>query len=137
MASKKSYLLAGAVALGVTAWMLSDNIVGSTPAPEAEAAKETPAPAKFIVSAVRVKNQPITQVVRANGFSEADFVVTVSAKASGDIVKISAKEGNNVKKGDVLVKLDEGTLPEQIRAARANLDVAKKRQEVAERLAKE
>jgi multidrug efflux system membrane fusion protein len=35
------------------------------------------------------------------------------------------------------VKLDEGTLPEQIRAARANLDVAKKRQEVAERLAKE
>jgi len=143
MASKKSYLLAAAVALGVTAWMLSDNIVGSTPAPEVEVTKDAAdapkfrAAQKFIVSAVRVKNQPITQVVRANGFSEADFVVTVSAKASGDIVKISAKEGSNVKKGDMLVKLDEGTLPEQIRAARANLDVAKKRQEVAERLAKE
>ena len=133
MTSKKSYLLAAAVALGVTAWMLSDNIVGSTPAPEVEVTKDAadapkfPAAQKFIVSAVRVKNQPITQVVRANGFSEADFVVTVSAKASGDIVKISAKEGSNVKKGDMLVKLDEGTLPEQIRAARANLDVAKKR----------
>ncbi len=35
------------------------------------------------------------------------------------------------------MRLDEGTLPEQIRAARANLDVAKKRQEVAARLAQE
>ena len=86
MTSKKSYILAGAVALGVTAWMLSDNIFGSAPTAEAEiesaedAAKKTP---QFIVSAVTVENQPITQVVRANGFSEAEFVVTVSAKTSG------------------------------------------------------
>ena len=140
MASKKSYILAGAVALGVTAWMLSDNIFGSAPTAEAEieiaedTTKKTP---QFIVSAVRVENQPITQVVRANGFSEAEFVVTVSAKTSGEIVKIGSKEGSDVKKGDVLVQLDSGTLPEQIRAARANLEVAKKRQEVAARLAKE
>ena len=140
MASKKSYILAGAVALGVTAWMLSDNIFGSAPTAEAEieivedSAKNPP---QFIVSAVRVENQPITQVVRANGFSEAEFVVTVSAKTSGEIVKIGSKEGSDVKKGDVLVQLDSGTLPEQIRAARANLEVAKKRQEVAARLAKE
>ena len=127
MTSKKSYILAGAVALGVTAWMLSDNIFGSAPTAEAEiesaedAAKKTP---QFIVSAVRVENQPITQVVRANGFSEAEFVVTVSAKTSGEIVKIGSKEGSDVKKGDVLVQLDSGTLPEQIRAARANLEVA-------------
>ena len=36
MTSKKSYILAGAVALGVTAWMLSDNIFGSAPTAEAE-----------------------------------------------------------------------------------------------------
>jgi hypothetical protein len=77
MTSKKSYLLAGAVALGVTAWMLSDNIVGSTPAPEVEVTKDAadapklPAAPKFIVSAVRVKNQPIIQVIRANGFRYA------------------------------------------------------------------
>ena len=140
MTSKKSYILAGTVALSVTAWMLSDNIFESAPPAEAEtesaedAAKKTP---QFIVSAVTVENQPITQVVRANGFSEAEFVVTVSAKTSGEIVKIGSKEGSDVKKGDVLVRLDSGTLPEQIRAARANLEVAKKRQEVAARLAKE
>ena len=69
--------------------------------------------------------------------SEADFIVTVSGKATGEIVEVSVDDGSEVKKGDVLVRLDEGTLPEQIRAARANLDVAKKRQEVAARLAQE
>jgi len=141
MASKHSYILAGVIALGVTAWMLSDNIVGSAPAPEAapeaDSVSAAKAPSQFIVSAVRVKNQPVKQVVRANGVSEAEFVVTVSAKASGDIFKISAAEGRDVKKGDVLVQLDKGTLPEQIRAAQANLEVAKKRQEVAARLAQE
>ena len=84
-----------------------------------------------------VKNEPIIRAVRANGFSEADFIVTVSGKVPGEIVEVSVDDGSEVKKGDVLVRLDEGTLPEQIRAARANLDVAKKRQEVAARLAQE
>ena len=84
-----------------------------------------------------VKNEPIIRAVRANGFSEADFIVTVSGKATGEIVEVSVDDGSEVKKGDVLVRLDKGTLPEQIRAARANLDVAKKRQEVAARLAQE
>jgi multidrug efflux system membrane fusion protein len=119
--------------------MLSDNILGLAPSPEAEVevTANDQKGSQFIVSAVRVQNRSITQVVRANGFSEAEFVVIVSSKASADIVKIGAKEGNDVNKGDVLVTLDAGTLPEQIRAARANLDVAKKRQEVAVRLAKE
>ena len=139
MASRKSYILAAAVAFGVAAWMLSDNIFGTNPPTKVEVSAD-PSPAntqQFIVSAVLVKNEPIVKVVRANGFSEADFIVTVSGKASGEIIEVSADEGSEVKKGDVLVRLDQGTLPEQIRAARANLDVAKKRQEVAARLAQE
>ena len=139
MASRKSFILAAAVALGVAVWMLSDNIFDTTPPIKVEASANT-APAntqQFIVSAVLVKNEPIVKAVRANGFSEADFIVTVTGKASGEIIEVNAYEGSEVKKGDVLVRLDEGTLPEQIRAARANLDVAKKRQEVAARLAQE
>lgn len=139
MASKKSYIMAGAVALSVAAWMLSDNLVGSalTPEPEIETSEDANTASQFVVSAVRVENRPITEVVRANGFSEAEFVVTVSSKTTGDIIKIGTKEGSEVNKGDVLMRLDPGTLPEQIRAAKANLEVAKKRQEVAARLAKE
>ena len=139
MVSRKSYFLAAAVAFGVAAWMLSDNIFGTTPPikEEVSAATSSTKTQQFIVSAVLVKNEPIIRAVRANGFSEADFIVTVSGKVPGEIVEVSVDDGSEVKKGDVLVRLDEGTLPEQIRAARANLDVAKKRQEVAARLAQE
>ena len=113
MASRKSYVLAAAVAFGVAAWMLSDNIFGTNPPTKVEvSADSSPANTQqFIVSAVLVKNEPIVKVVRANGFSEADFIVTVSGKASGEILEVSADEGNEVKKGDVLVRLDQGTLP--------------------------
>jgi multidrug efflux system membrane fusion protein len=137
MALKHSYLLAGTIAIGVTAWMLSDNIFGSGPVPLVDAKMEEHSTLNFTVSAVLVKNEPVKQIIRANGVSEAEFVVTVSARASGDIVKVRAAEGGDIKRGDVLVRLDEGTLPEQIRAAQADLEVAKKRQEVTVRLAKE
>ena len=86
MASQKSYILAAAVAFGVAAWMLSDNISGTTPPIKVDASADT-SPAntqQFVVSAVIVKNEPIIETLRANGFSEADFIVTVSGQASGE-----------------------------------------------------
>ena len=64
MASKKSYILAGMVATGVTAWMLSDNIVESVPAPKPAASATTDVAteaSQFIVSAVRVENEQIIE----------------------------------------------------------------------------
>jgi multidrug efflux pump subunit AcrA (membrane-fusion protein) len=153
MKLKSSYLLAGAVALAVAGWMLSDDLFGkaggaasqdsATPA----ATLEAPAPAVtaenglpengLLVSAVEVKNQAITQIIRASGVSEAKFEMTVSAKADGQIISLNAKEGNDVSAGDILTRLDSGTLADQIKAAKANLEVAKRRREVTERLAKE
>ena len=148
MKSKSSYLLAGAVAVAVAGWMLSDDLFGNAnnggankPASVAVkpeiAASSTPSQNELIVAAVRVKNQPITRVIRASGVSKAKFDMTVSAKADGQIISLDAVEGKNVKAGDVLVRLDKGTLVEQISAAKANLEVAKRRREVTERLAKE
>ena len=56
MASRKSYILAAAVAFGVAAWMLSDNIFGTNPPTRVEVSTD-PSPAntqQFIVSAVLV-----------------------------------------------------------------------------------
>ena len=139
MASMNSYFLAGAVALGVTAWMFSDNMLGLVSSDELDKDEfiKTEENQPFVVSAVRVKNQPISEVVRANGFTEADFEVTVSTKASGEVIKVGLAEGDDIQKGDLLIMLDKGTLPDQIRAAKADLEVAKKRKEVAARLAKD
>jgi multidrug efflux system membrane fusion protein len=153
MKSKSSYLLAGAVALAVTGWMLSDDLFGkaddtasrdsasavttsTNTAPAATAENESPKTG-LLVSAVEVKNQLINRIIRASGVSEAKFEMTVSAKAGGQIISLDAVEGSDVAAGDVLVRLDTGTLVEQINAAKANLEVAKRRREVTERLAKE
>ena len=156
MKSKSSYLMAGAVALAVAGWMLSDDLLGKADGTvsqgSASAASTSTAPAAtaknglpetglpetgLLVSAVKVKNQPITRIIRASGVSKAKFEITVSAKADGQIISLNAIEGNDVAAGDVLVRLDTGTLADQINAAKANLEVAKRRREVTERLAKE
>lgn len=151
MKSKSSYLLAGAVALAVAGWMLSGDLFGKADGTASQdlasatststvpaLATESGLPEKgLLVSAVKVKNQPITRIIRASGVSKAKFEMTVSAKADGQIILLNAVEGNDVAAGDVLVRLDTGTLAEQIIAAKANLEVAKRRREVTERLAKE
>jgi len=153
MKLKPSYLMAGVVALAVTGWMLSGNFLGtsggaSAPAANADAgqgqqtgptnAAQTKAEERrFSVAAITVRNQPITRSIRASGVSEAKFNMTVSSKADGEIIAIDAVEGRAIKAGATLVRLETGTLVEQIAAAKANLEVARKRRDVTERLAKE
>lgn len=148
MKLKSSHLLAGVVALSVVGWMFSDNLINKFLIQEPAKAKIADTQIKdekatsalqrgFKVSAVLVKNESIIRVIRASGVSEAKFEMTVSSTAAGQIVASNAFEGDTVRTGDVLIRLDKGTLLEQIDAARANLEVAKRRREVTERLAKE
>ena len=139
--------MAGIVALAVVGWMFSDDLLqkyGGDTAKEiatADTRKIDPKPSgepkqNFTVSAVRVSNQQVTRVVRASGVSKPKFEMTVSAKAAGQIINMNAVAGQEVQAGDVLLRLDKGTLEEQIDAAKANLEVTKRRREITERLAK-
>jgi multidrug efflux system membrane fusion protein len=147
MKIRSSYLWAGLVALGVVGWMVSDDFlrpqaddagveisssdVTAIDAPMNDgdsSAGAVPQPASvdrsFIVSAVRVKNETIPRLIRANGIIEPEYEVTVSSKIDGNIVAVPGREGASVKAGDVLVVLDKGTLPAQITAARAEIQAA-------------
>ena len=147
MKSKSSYIMAGIVALAVVGWMFSDDLLqkygGDTAEEIATADTRTIDPKpnsepkqNFTVSAVKVSNQPVIRVVRASGVSKPTFEMTVSAKAAGQIINMNAVAGHEVQAGDVLLRLDKGTLVEQIDAAKANLEVTKRRREITERLAK-
>ena len=143
MKIKSSYIWAAVVALSVVGWMLSDNLFASRTAddPAAEqtltttndtdktaqtesSAAQTGDGREFIVSAVRVLNEPIRRVIRANGVSEPEFEITVASKIDGTVVKVPAKEGVKIEAGDVLVVLDTDTLPARISAARAEVEAA-------------
>jgi len=147
MKIRSSYLWAGLVALGVVGWMVSDDLlrpqaddagveisssdVNAIDAPKGNgdrsaAIVQQPASMErsFIVSALRVKNETIPRLIRANGIIEPEYEVTVSSKIDGNIVAVPGREGASVKAGDVLVVLDKDTLPAQIAAARAEIRAA-------------
>ena len=147
MKIKSSYLLAGLIALLVGLWMASGSFMKDTPAvindskqadanSEANMSKQPVAASSFTVSAVTVQNETINRTIRANGVSEAAFDVTVSSKIDGNIIKIPATEGSEIKLGDVLIILDKGTLPEQIAAAKAELNAAEKSYNAAQKQSK-
>ena len=147
MKIKSSYVWAGLVALFVVGWMVSDDLLerlagestlGISAVDSAEKGAQQiyndtdangvvqtiASERSLIVSATRVTNETIQQVIRANGIIEPEYEVTVSAEIGGKIVKIPAREGTFVKAGDVLVVMDKNTLPVQIAAARAEIMAA-------------
>jgi membrane fusion protein, multidrug efflux system len=146
MKIKSSYLLAGLIALLVGLWMASGSFMKDTPAAindneptetnSADISKQSDAVSSFKVSAITVQNETINRTIRANGVSEAAFDVTVSSKVDGNIIHIPAIEGSEIKIGDVLIVLDKGTLPEQIAAAKAELNAAEKSYDAAQKQSK-
>ncbi len=80
----------------------------------------------------KVVKRNITQEVSATGSINPDVQVKISAEATGEIVQLNVKEGDKVKKGQLLLKIKPETYIAQknralasLNAIRANLDVAK------------
>lgn len=57
------------------------------------------------VQVEKVKRHTITQVVTATGKIQPEIQVKISPEVSGEIVDLPVKEGQKVKKGDVLMKI--------------------------------
>jgi HlyD family secretion protein len=75
-----------------------------------------------------VKRRTITQVVTATGKIQPEVMVKISPEVSGEIVALPVKEGQRVKKGDVLLKIKPDVYLAQrdqfaagVLSARANL----------------
>ena len=59
------------------------------------------------VIAVTAKSQPVAEVLSLVGSITANEMVEVRGEADGVVLEILFKEGQNVKKGEELVRLDE------------------------------
>jgi RND family efflux transporter MFP subunit len=67
----------------------------------------------------------LTVSVSGTGQVSASNQVDIKPNASGKIIKVAAKQGQQVKAGDTLVQLDAGDAQDSVRDAQANLDSAK------------
>ena len=59
-----------------------------------------------IIQAEKVARRNLTEIVVANGKIQPVVEVTISPEVSGEIINLPVKEGQRVKKGDLLVKIN-------------------------------
>ena len=76
------------------------------------------------VQVEKVKRRDITQLVTATGKIQSETKVNISAETSGEIVSLPFKEGDEVKKGDLLVKIKQDAYAPMIAQQNASIKVA-------------
>lgn len=86
--------------------------------------KERPAPA-IEVQKGEVKRGPITRTVTGAGKVQAATTVKISSNLSGDLVELLVKEGDLVKKGQVLGRLDRRRYEAGTKQARSAMNAAR------------
>jgi len=94
--SAKRWLLGGAALIVV---LLGWHWLGKQPAPPA-------APTPIAVDVATVQRQDVPIYLEGLGTVQAFYTVTVTARVDGQIQKVAFKEGQEVKKGDLLVQID-------------------------------
>ncbi len=87
---------------------------------------------QITVQTEKVVKRNITQVVSGTGTINPETKVDVSAEISGEIVQLPFKEGDTVKKGDLLVKIKAETYGERINQQQAGVQYSRTQVEVAE-----
>jgi len=107
-------VLSAAACLGLTA--------GCGNAPTPDAAKKQPA---VFVEVESAKSEPIVSTITATGTITAKNEVKVIAQTEGKITYLGVEEGDHVKAGEVIVKLDGSVLAAQTKEAEANAEDAK------------
>src|SRR5213596_1536163 len=72
----------------------------------------------------RVTRQDLTQTVSANGEIKPKKYVNISSNTMGRIVRMPVKEGDHVREGQLLIRLESVQTEAEVRSAEASLDAA-------------
>jgi HlyD family secretion protein len=77
------------------------------------------------VQTEKVMRRNITQTVTATGTLNPEFSVVINPEVTGEIVDLPVKEGDYVKKGQLLIKIKPDLYLAQVEQSEANLKAAK------------
>ncbi len=77
------------------------------------------------VKVAKLKEEEIKILYETNATLEADKDVVLLPKLGGTVVKIFVKEGERVKKGDLLIKIDDEEIKASINKAKSDLEAIK------------
>lgn len=77
------------------------------------------------VSVEAAENRDITEIVSSNGKIQPEIEVKIAPEVSGEIVDLFVNEGDSVKKGQLLVRINPDLLQSDESRSRANLNNAR------------
>jgi membrane fusion protein, multidrug efflux system len=133
MLKRRSFWIILAVCLlaaGVAAAMLKKQ--NSLPAQAMPTAAQTPAFMEFLPSDVtQVKAHDLRQLLPLSGSLRAVNQASVKAKVPGDVREVLVREGEAVKAGQVLIKMDNSDYQARVDQARGALQAARSQLDIA------
>lgn len=77
------------------------------------------------VQTEKISERTITQVVNASGKIQPETMVKINAEVSGEITVLPVKEGDRVKRGDLLIRIKPDQYQAQVDRAEAGLSSAR------------
>lgn len=89
------------------------------------------------VTGVKLHSVPFSETISANGTLRAEESVEIQTEVNGKIAAINFTEGQRVKAGDILVKIDDSSLQANLRRAQARRELAGFREQRLARLVEE
>ena len=134
----RSVLTSFAVLLAIGLWIGSGvfngdaNTVEPAQAIKTRSLEETP----FRVIAREISASDTTAIVRLQGRTEADRIVTLASETSGTIVSLPTPKGRRVQKGQLICEIDAGARAAMLAEAKAKRDAARINYEASQRLLK-
>lgn len=76
------------------------------------------------VETTKVEKGDISPTVNADGLIAAKVAVNIQSQVMGEIISLPFKEGDSVKKGDLLVQINPDTYERDVSSAKASLEAA-------------
>lgn len=76
------------------------------------------------VQTEKIVPRNITQIVTATGIVQSETEVKISSEISGELISLPFKEGEEVKKNDLLVKIKQDAYSPQLQEQNASIEVA-------------
>jgi len=132
----RSVLTSFAVLLAIGLWVGSGvfngdaNTVEPAQAIKTRSLEETP----FRVIAREISASDTTAIVRLQGRTEADRIVTLASETSGTIISLPTPKGRRVQKGQLICEIDAGARAAMLAEAKAKRDAARINYEASQRL---
>lgn len=106
-------------------WLVLLAVASGCAAPTSNSPAGTPPP--VAVEVREVERRTLEEVVEASGSVQALFTADVTSRIPGRVLSVLVEEGDRVRRGEVVVRLDPADVEEQVRQAEAALEAARAR----------